>query len=217
MAKHLLRGKVIAITGGASGIGFATVQKLIALEAKIAVADISPCPDTLAGVPNLTFTRVNVTSREQVHDWVVAIVAKFGRLDGMCANAGINVEDGSLEPDFAYHKTVDVRLTGVWHCGTEAHWQFQRQQSPGVICITSSLAGLRPSPNTPIYSAVKAATIGFTRAWALDWAAEGIRVNSVAPGKVLLVASTTANLINCKASPLRRASKQYSNRYLSLI
>lgn len=182
MAEDSLQGKVIAVTGGASGIGLAIVQKLIKSGAKVAAADVSPCPEELTNVSNLLFSKVDVASRDQVHNWVEEVVAKFGRLDGMCANAGINVENGTLEPDVAWRKTIDVCFTGVWHCGTEAFTQFEKQNSGGVMVTTSSIAGLRPTPGTPIYSAVKSGVIGLTEAWALDWAAKGIRVNSVAPG-----------------------------------
>lgn len=182
MERNSLQGKVIAVTGGASGIGLGIVHKLILLKAKIAVADVSPRPAELDDLPNLIYTKVDVSSREQVRDWVQEIVAKFGRLDGMCANAGICPFEGGIVNDELYQRILAVCLTGVWNCGTEAYWQFKKQGGGGTIVNTSSGAGLRAVKGLAAYSAAKHAVVGLTRAWALDWALEGIRVNALAPG-----------------------------------
>jgi NAD(P)-dependent dehydrogenase (short-subunit alcohol dehydrogenase family) len=183
MERNTLQGKVIAVTGGASGIGLGVVHKLILLKAKIAVADISEQPDELKDVPDLMFSKVDVSSRSEVHDWVQAIVQKFGRLDGMVANAGICPYEGGIVSDDLYQRIMGVCVGGVWNCGTEAYWQFKKQGGGGVIVNTSSGAGLRAVKGLAVYSAAKHAVIGLTRTWALDWALEGIRVNSLAPGR----------------------------------
>ncbi|CAK7207051.1 hypothetical protein SEUCBS139899_009859 [Sporothrix eucalyptigena] len=179
-----LEGKVVAVTGGASGIGFATVQKLLAAKAKVAAADVSPCPDAFKDHADVMFTVVDVSSRTQVNGWVQAVVARFGRLDAMVPNAGINHEMGIYDEDAVFQRTVAVNLTGVWNCGTEAYRQFNTQNSVGVICNTASIAGIRPSKGAPIYSAIKSGVIGLTKSWALEWAAQGVRVNALAPGPV---------------------------------
>lgn len=183
MGKSSLSGQVVAVTGGASGIGFAIVQKLVSLGAKVAVCDISPCPDSLADVPELTFTRVDATSREDVRKWVGATVAKYGRLDAMVPNAGSNFERPGVQRDDAWTKTLDLVLSGPWYAATEAYDQFRKQSGGGAICTTSSIAGLNPSRGAPIYSACKAGVNGLTKALAVEWAKDNVRINAVAPGK----------------------------------
>jgi NAD(P)-dependent dehydrogenase (short-subunit alcohol dehydrogenase family) len=180
--QHSLQGKVIAVTGGASGIGLAIARKLEKCKAKVAIADISAAPTEFDGNSDVLFTRVDVSSRTEVHQWIQGIVSKFGRLDGMCANAGISPFEGGIVADDLYRRIFAVCADGVWHCGTEAYKQFERQNSPGVICNTASGAGLRGMRGQAAYVGAKHAVVGFTKAWALDWASKGIRVNALSPG-----------------------------------
>ncbi|KAK5048515.1 hypothetical protein LTR84_005605 [Exophiala bonariae] len=182
MERNSLKHKIIGVTGGASGIGLAIVRKLLAVEAKVAVADLSPAPEELSNNSNVIYTKVNVTSREEVHNWIEEIVEKFGRLDGMCANAGICPVENGVASDDVYRKIIEVCVTGVWNTGTEAYRQFQRQKGGGVLVNTASAAGLKGYRNMAVYSTAKHAVVGFTRCWSLDWASEGIRVNAIAPG-----------------------------------
>lgn len=186
MDRNTLEGKVIAVTGGASGIGLAIVQKLIILKAKVAVADIQGCPDELAKSPDVMFTKVDVTSRKEVHDWVEAIVARFGSLYGMVANAGISPPEGDVASDDLYRKVFSVCCDGVWNCGTEAYWQFRKQGGSGAIVTTSSIGAILYGKQLTAYGAAKSAVIGFTKGWASDWARHGIRVNCVAPGELFI-------------------------------
>lgn len=184
MGNGSLEGKVIAVTGGCSGIGLAIVTKLISMNAKVSVADISPLPTELASNSNLIYTKVDVTSREQIKNWIAELVAKFGRLDGMCANAGITPWEGGegTTSEALYDKIFAVCTLGVWNCGTEAYFQFERQGGGGVIVNTASAAGVSGFPGMPVYCGAKHAVVGFTRAWATTWGGKGIRVNAVAPG-----------------------------------
>jgi len=184
MGNGSLENKVIAITGGCSGIGLASVQKLVSMKAKVAVADVSPLPKELEGTANLIFTKVDVTSRQQIADWIQEIIKKWGRLDGMCANAGITPYEGSqgTTSDELYNRIFNVCTLGVWNCGTEAYFQFERQGGGGVIVNTASAAGVSGFACMPAYCGAKHAVVGFTRSWASTWGAKGIRVNAIAPG-----------------------------------
>lgn len=163
MERNSLKCKIIGVTGGASGIGLAIVRKLLAVEAKVAVADLSPAPKELSNSPNVIYTKVNVTSREEVHNWIEEIVEKFGRLDGMCANAGICPVENGVASDDIYRRIIEVYITGVWNTGTEVYRQFQQQRGGSVLINTASAAGLKGYRNMAVYSTAKHAVIGFTR------------------------------------------------------
>lgn len=188
MSFDSLKGKVIAVSGGRSGIGLAIAKKLLHHGAKVAIADISPNPpEELASIAEIDtdyiYTQADVSRRETVRQWVKLIGNKFGRLDGMIPNAGIAPDESRIEDNDTFEHVMAVNVLGVWNCGIESFLQFQDQGSGGVICITSSTQGLRGGKAIPAYTASKHAIIGLMRAWALDWADRGIRVNAVAPGK----------------------------------
>lgn len=190
MSFDSLKGKVIAVTGGASGIGLGIVKKLIQVGAKVAIADLTKeAPKELGQTAKIdadyTYTSLDVSSRQAVHEWVEATVTCFGRLDGMVANAGIAHGEHPIASDEVLQRTLAVNIVGVWNCATEAYYQFRKQDSPGVIVSTSSTNGLKATPFTAAYTASKHAVIGLTKAWAQDWSRYGIRVNAVAPGKYL--------------------------------
>jgi NAD(P)-dependent dehydrogenase (short-subunit alcohol dehydrogenase family) len=182
MEPHSLQGKVVAVTGGASGIGLAIVRKLIALKAKVAVADVQDCPQELTDTTDVMFTKVDVSSRTAVHKWVQAIIGSFGRLDGMCANAGISPPEGEVASDDLFQKIFDVCCVGVWNCATEAYFQFKKQGGGGAIVTTASIGAFRYGKGLTAYGGAKSAVIGFTKGWAVEWAPHNIRVNCVAPG-----------------------------------
>lgn len=189
MSFDSLKGKVIAVTGGASGIGLGLVRKLLQIGAKVAVADLKPtAPNELNRIAtpdvHYTYTSLDVSSREPVHQWIQATVKTFGRLDAMVPNAAICPDEENYLGDDLVQKQLTVNVMGVWICATEAFMQFKQQDSAGVIVVTASSQGLRGGRNIPGYTATKHAVIGLVRAWAVDWAHQGVRVNAVAPGEI---------------------------------
>lgn len=189
MPNESLQGKVIAVTGGASGIGLAVARKLLQAGAKVAIADLAKeAPGALAEAAtsdsDYTYTIVDVASRDAVHQWVQDTVAQYGRLDGMVPNAGVGYTESPIADDATLQLTMAVNVVGVWNCATEAYFQFRKQDSKGVVVSTASANALRPGPSTAAYNASKFAVVGLTRSWAIDWASDGIRVNAVAPGKI---------------------------------
>lgn len=182
-----LEGKSIIVTGGASGIGLATVAQLLQLKAKVAVGDLAPSPS--AGLTelennaqNLFYKQVDVSSRPSVEDFMRAVLEKFGTVDGLVNNAGICPNEGEMATDEVFDAIMSVNLKGVWNVGTEAIRIMAKQESRGVIVNTASDAALKGIKGLAAYTASKHGVLGLTRVWCKEWTPKGIRVNAVAPG-----------------------------------
>ncbi|MBP6994580.1 MAG: SDR family oxidoreductase [Phycicoccus sp.] len=188
-----LHNKVALITGGASGIGLATVEKFIAEGAKVMIADIdlerarSVSGELNTRTPGATAAvGVDVSVFAQVEAAVAATVAEFGHLDVIFNNAGIAGGKPLLEhdPDVDYQPMIRVDQDGVYYGILAAGRQFRAQGTGGVIISTSSIYGEQAAELSFTYSAAKAAVISFTRSAAYELAQYGIRAVAVTPGRV---------------------------------
>lgn len=189
-----LTGRVAIITGGASGIGRATVQKFAREGASVLVADINLAQATEfvaeleAGGFEGRFaaTRVDVSVFAEVEAMVQVAVDTFGRIDVIFNNAGIAGGKPLLEHDPAidYDPMIRVDQDGVYFGILAAARQFVKQGTPGVIINTSSIYGEQAAEMAFSYSAAKAAVISFTRSAAYELAEHGIRVVAITPGRV---------------------------------
>lgn len=189
-----LDGKVALITGGASGIGLATVRKLVGEGAKVVIADIDQgraqlAADQIAGeglADTVMAIGVDVSSYAEVESAVARTVAAFGRLDVIFNNAGIAGGRPLLDhdPEEDYQPIVRVDQDGVYYGILAAARQFVRQGTPGVIINTSSIYGEQAAELAFSYSAAKAAVISFTRSAAYELAQYGIRAVAITPGRV---------------------------------
>lgn len=189
-----LEGKVAIITGGASGIGQATVLKFVREGAKVLIADrdLAGAQRVVAEVESLGFpgaaaaTEVDVSDFEQVEAMVARAVEVFGKLDVIFNNAGIAGGKPLLEHDPAvdYEPMIRVDQDGVYYGILAAGRQFRAQGTPGVIISTSSIYGEQAAELSFTYSAAKAAVISFTRSAAYELAEYGIRAVAITPGRV---------------------------------
>ena len=185
-----LEGRVIIVTGGASGIGRAVVEELLADGAKVAVCDMNPEPPVFSNAAEgqMLYLVTNVTSRESVEKMVSDVLAAFGRIDGIVNNAGINIprllvdEGNQYELDEAtWDKVMGVNLKGVYLCA-QAAGRVMVKQGAGVILNMSSESGLEGSEGQSVYAASKNAVNSLTRSWAKELGKKGVRVVGVAPG-----------------------------------
>ncbi|CAN5225479.1 glucose 1-dehydrogenase [soil metagenome] len=184
---HELEGKVAVITGGASGIGLASVELFVAEGARVVVADVDDASGN-AVVERLgeatAYIHTDVTKEADVAAAIALAVERFGKLDVVFNNAGAGGDPSPIadltEDGFA--RSTALLVNSVLWGHKHAIRQFRAQGVPGVIVTTDSAAGLQPGWGGPSYTIAKHAVIGIVREAAAEVAAEGIRVNAVAPG-----------------------------------
>jgi NAD(P)-dependent dehydrogenase (short-subunit alcohol dehydrogenase family) len=188
MNGQVFDGKVVLVTGAASGIGEACVLTFARGAAKVVIVDLNSegGAKVVAAVKQAggdgIFLRVDVSSPEAVEQMVADAVAAFGRLDIAVNNAGIG---GELSPTAEYsiagwRKVIDVNLNGVFYCMRYEIPQMIKQGG-GVIVNMASILGAVGFATASAYVAAKHGLLGLTKAAALEYASQGIRINSVGP------------------------------------
>jgi NAD(P)-dependent dehydrogenase (short-subunit alcohol dehydrogenase family) len=189
-----LRGKVIAITGGARGIGFATASALTTLGAKVAIGDIDETTVKQAGVDIDAYAgKVDVTDLASFTTFLDDVERELGPLDVLINNAGI-MPVGVLvdEPDTVTRRILDINVYGVI-IGTKLAAQRMVPRARGHVINIASLAGETYAPGLATYCASKYAVIGFTDSVRVENRKTGVQFSAVLPSFVNteLTAGTT--------------------------
>jgi 3-oxoacyl-[acyl-carrier protein] reductase len=179
-----LDGNVAVITGAASGMGLASVERFLELGALVTAVDrdrerleaLELAPDRVLRIV------ADVTDEPSVHDIVARTIARFGRVDTYFNNAGVPMRvkpmwESTVEE---WQAIADVNVTAIL-IGVRAVIGHMRTRGSGCFLVTSSTGGIRPRPNMSAYTASKAAAITAVQTLALEVAADGVRANVICP------------------------------------
>lgn len=186
-----LDDKVIVVTGGASGIGLATVERVLEEGGYAVIADVA---ESQGGVEaerlranhpeKCIFIATDVRSTAAANALIEETIAAFGRVDGLFANAGVGLtHPAESYPDDEFLKVIDVNLTGAFRT-IRAALPPMYAQGFGSIVTCASILGVLGQSTTAAYSASKAGLVNLTRTIVLESAKHGVRCNSIGPGYI---------------------------------
>jgi NAD(P)-dependent dehydrogenase (short-subunit alcohol dehydrogenase family) len=176
LSEFRLDGQVAVVTGGTSGLGRVVADAFAAVGARVANFDLAASGEDAYAL--------DVSDETQVRSAFDKVMARHGRVDVLFNNAGIAIRKSTAELSLAeWNKVVAVNMTGVFICAREAARHMLASGRGGRIINTASIMGFSGGglyPNIS-YQATKGAVVNMTRALAIEWAKQGIRVNAIAP------------------------------------
>jgi 2-deoxy-D-gluconate 3-dehydrogenase len=185
-----LDGRVAVVTGGSRGIGFEIARELIRQKAKVVICGrkqegLESAEEALAAGDALLAVQAHVAKEADIDRLFDAAVEKFGRIDVLINNVGMNLPSGALvdmEPGM-WQKIIESNLTGTFMCSRKGG-RIMREQKAGRIVSISSLAAHKASPGMNAYGIAKAGIEMMTKNLALELAPDNVQVNAVAPAMV---------------------------------
>jgi len=185
----MTQSRVALVTGGAYGIGRGIVQEFVGKGEAVVIADLDAErgaaleSSIAAGGGQALFFRTDVRVESQIQALMARVEEVFGRIDVLCNNAGIEryrrADEYTIDD---WNSISETNLRGAFLC-TKYAYPFLKK-TRGCIVNISSVQGLASEPQISAYAASKAGLLGLTRGMALDFAADGVRVNVVCPGAI---------------------------------
>lgn len=184
-----LKDKVAVITGGASGIGLATVEAFLDKGAKVVLSDYNAedgqkHADRLSEKGDVMFVKTDVSNESEVKALIDKTVESYGSVDVLFNNAGIGAQGATHELTYEdYSKVIKINQDGVFF-GSKYAVQQMRKNGGGVVINCASILGIVGEPTAYAYNASKGAVVLMTKSLALQYAKDNIRCAAVAPGYV---------------------------------
>ena len=187
---HRFQDKIVIVTGAGGGIGTAISKQFAKEGAVVIVQDVNEAnaqrtaDEIAAEGGRATPIASDISQSQQARDLIAFAIEKYGRVDVLCNNAGINIRGPLLEiSDEDWHRQMAVNLDSMFYL-SKAVVPHMQKQGGGAIVNTASQVSLQPAPNACVYSVSKAAVASLTQSMARDYAPDKIRVNAVCPGEV---------------------------------
>ncbi|HIF17388.1 MAG TPA: glucose 1-dehydrogenase [Cycloclasticus sp.] len=184
------KDKTVIITGGARGIGLATGQLFAKKGANVLLVDLDEsvlkeAVNSISSDSDVSYYVADVTKVEQVQGYVKATIERYGAVDYFINNAGIEGVVAPIvdSPIDMFDQVINVNIKGVW-LGLKYVIPAMLENGGGSIVITSSVAGIKGTPNISPYVTSKHAVIGMMRSVSQEYATQGIRINTVNPAPI---------------------------------
>lgn len=188
------QGKVIIVTGAGAGLGRAAALRLAQEGAGLTLVDVNTQSldeskaIILSAVPSADILLVvaDVANEDDVRSYVDQTYRRFGRIDGLYNNAGIEGKQNPVEAydSAVFDKVIGINLKGVFY-GLKYVLPYLKAQKSGSIVNAASVGGIRAVPNQVAYGASKHAVAGMTKDAAIEYGAYGVNVNAIAPGVIM--------------------------------
>lgn len=194
MAKYDFSGKTVIVTGGLGEIGKATAKRFLEAGANVVVSGRNENPEVMAWLretsENVMFVRCDISQWEDDENLVKETVKRFGKLDVLVNNAGINGQQPERKPfhEFSrefWNKVVDIDMNGTFYLSQIASRQMIEQGHGGSIINISSVMGINPARLQCAFTVAKAGVNMLSRVMALELAPYNIRVNTLCPGSIM--------------------------------
>ena len=207
-------GEIALVTGGASGIGKACVESLLARGAAVVSMDINPAVTTLYDRPDYQGLVCDLTDEDAILGAFEALAQAFGGLDMLVVNAGIfpagcRIESLSLAE---WQRVMRINLDSNLVVLREAHPLLKHSPRGGRVLVNASKNVLAPGAGAAAYSASKAAVTQMARVAALEWGKDHIRVNQIHPDAIFDTGIWTEEVLKARAAHYGMTVQQYKTR-----